>query len=315
MHHVMSDVTRASETGGTDAGRPGLLGGLLRRLVRPLWRETEALRRRTRCRLAVTLPFSTLAGVTWGAFAAPALDGLSALGWAAVGAVAFDVLVYLEVKLVPAIHRLSREVGLGGLGGIVWEGGVIGGLSFLLFDVLGAPAVPAVTLAIVLGTAYAWAMEYVVCGRAARDLVEGFTPLRSGGPAHRDEHSYAATLAVRGETDAALETYREARERDPADLVPWIRAAKLHLERAGDGDREEALRLLRGAFRHARTDAREDLYLVGRIVEVERELGDARRAAPDLARMAERHDGTEEGAWAAERLAEVKRAMREEERL
>ena len=287
---------------------------LLRRLVRPLWRESEELRRRSRCRLAFTLPFSTVAGVTWGVFAAPALEGLSAFGWAVVGAVAFDLLVYLEVKLVPAIHRLSQEMGLGGLGGIAWEGAVIGGLTFLLFDVLGAPAVPAVTLAIVLGTAYVWAMEYVVCGRAARDLVEGLTPLRSGGPAHRNEHSYAATLAVRGETDAALETYRRARERNPADLVPWVRAAKLHLERAGEGDREEALVLLRGAFRHACTDAREDLYLVGRIVEIEGASGGERRAAPDLARMAERHEGSDEGRWAAERLAALKREMQEEER-
>lgn len=223
-------------------------------LLRPLWTETEEHRTRRRCRLAFALPTAALAGIVWGVFSALEMGIDPAFGWTVLSAVAFTLFLWVEERIRPAAAELGRRVGLGPVGGPLWDVAVVGAGSFLVVDVLGAPVVPAVATALVLGGGYAWVMDGVLCG----ELGEGVARLLS--PVHRPpvrpwtDHSLGEALAARGDLGAAMDYYRGCIRTDPGDPVPYLRLAR-HL--ATDAGRpRDAVGLLRRALDESRLDDR-----------------------------------------------------------
>lgn len=143
-------------------------------------------------------------------------------------------------------------------------------------------------------------------GRVGRTI---YNPTGSGTP-HKRDYSLAAALAVRGQYDQALEAYELAVKEHPEDPEPYLRIARLLRDQMGRP--EDAARW----FKRARTDATvsdgQALAIGRELVELyTTKLGDPAKAAPELARIADRHPGTREGTWAERELAELKRKMRE----
>jgi len=291
---------------------PAPIVGLFRRLVRPLWVPSPSDRSRLRCRLMAGLPFVGLGGFVWGFFSAPVLGLAEPFPWGLLGAAAFSTFFYLQNRLEPVVRGLSRHVGAGLAGPVLWDVAAVGGLTLLLTDVLGAPAVPAVTTALLAGAAYTWGLDYVLCGAAARHVSELLIPTRGGGVPYRDQHSLAAALVARGEIEAAMEAYRDAIRKNPRDLVPYVRLARTMSDEAGR--HEDSVRILRAALRDARLDERQEAFVVRQIEETwSQRAREPVRAAPDLARFLDRNPDSGHAAWARQTLDRIKMDLRVEE--
>ena len=275
-------------------------------LLRPLWTESESYRAWRRCRLAITLPSAGLAGAIWGVVSAAGLGVGNAFAWSVLCALAFTLLMYVEERLLPVALEGGRQLGLGAVGGHLWQLGFVGSIAFLVVNLLGAPIVPALTTATVIAGTYTWAMNRVFCGGMASRLAEFFVPVNRAGVPPPPDHSFAASLAARGEHDAAIETYRLAIDRDPQDPVPYLRLARLlnwELRRP-----EDALGFLRQALSDARLSPEERRHAVRLIFEICREsLGAPEAAAKDLAAFAESGTDPDGARWARNLLEEIGR--------
>jgi hypothetical protein len=79
------------------------------------------------------------------------------------------------------------------------------------------------------------------------------------------------------------------------------------------GDHEKAAVWLRRALQETELRGRWEVVLVRDLTELYRHrIAEPSRAAPLLAKIAERYEGTADGDWAREELAEVKRLMVED---
>ena len=244
-----------------------VLPSVARLLARPVWTETDEHRARRRCRLAFGLPTALLAGVVWGVFSAVELGIEPAFGWTVLCAVAFTLFLWVEERIRPAAAELGHRAGAGPLGGLLWDVALVGGGGFLLFDLLGAPVVPAVTTALVLGGGYAWLMERVFCGSLAEGVGELLSPAHRPPVRPRNEHSLGEALAVRGDVDAAIRYYRDAIRDDPGDPVPYVRLARHLVDDAGRP--REAVRVLRRALDESRLDERGAAFVERSVRELE----------------------------------------------
>jgi hypothetical protein len=274
-------------------------------VFRPLWTEGAVQKARRRAQLLLSLPFVLLGGVVWGAFAAPGIGDGSALFWSAIGATGFGLLFYLEQMLLPVVTTLADRIGLGAVAALFWEVGVVGGLIFLFTSVLGAPVVPAVTLAIGVGVLYSLGTEYLVFGSGAHHMAN-LLGLGSGwsGPRPSLDFSHAEALEARGDLDGAVEVYKDAIWKKKRDPLPYLRLASI---RNRTGLHEEAIDILRKALGVARFSPQGEALAVREIHEISSNgLGDPSRSAPDLARYLE---GQPEGLneeWARRELADIK---------
>lgn len=144
-------------------------------------------------------------------------------------------------------------------------------------------------------------------GRAGATL---YAPSGRSTPRKR-EYSLAESLVARGDARGAVAAFEDAIREDAGDPVPYLRIARLYRDRLDDP--EESVRWFKCAL--AESEAPPGIQLLARKELVEllvRRLGQPRRAAPILARIAEEAAGTSEAEWAAGELARIKDAMREE---
>jgi tetratricopeptide (TPR) repeat protein len=119
---------------------------------------------------------------------------------------------------------------------------------------------------------------------------------------------------VRGEYEAAVRAYQTAILENPSDGEPYLRLARLY--RDDLGDREEALRWFRRAIEEASLSRGRELLTRREMAELlMHRLGEPRRAAPELARLAEAFPDTPEGEWARKELARIKKEMAREDGL
>ncbi len=196
----------------------------------------------------------------------------------------------------------------------MWAGGpgfVLGALAGLfastqwgwpfLVSVLGLGILLAVTLT---------AAVIVLAETAGAASRRAFMPSGSTTPA-RQQFSRARSLEVRERFDEAIEVYRCHIEERPGDPEPYVRIARIHRD---DLDRpEEALRWLKAARDADETRPALEVLLTREIVSLYTgRLKQTARAAPELARAAERWAGTPDGEWAARELAAVKNQIRED---
>ncbi len=122
------------------------------------------------------------------------------------------------------------------------------------------------------------------------------------------DYSRAETLAVRGHYDDAIAVYQEAIDEVPSDPEPYLRIAELLKDKVSDP--EKAAVWLQRAIQETELPGRWEMVLVRELTELFRHrIGEPARAAPMLARIAERHEGSPDGEWAREELAKVKRLI------
>lgn len=205
---------------------------------------------------------------------------------------------------LPRRARFLHAFGWLALAGLVWGGlvgslvgGVGGGLLGMFAGIL--------LLGVVGGGILLLITERV--GGLARVL---YSPSGSSTP-RRPDHSYAKSLVARGDYLRATEAYEEALARDPSDPFPYMALSRIFRNELGDFHR--AARWLRRARRDADMDRGQRILVAKQLVELYRnDLGEPRKAAPELARLAEIFPDTPDGEWAARELRELKDTMAQE---
>lgn len=202
------------------------------------------------------------------------------------------------------VRRTSRWIvaipaALGGAGiGVMW------GLLAVAVAGMAGGAVPgwvAVATAAASGTA-AWLYRALLV-EGSVDFVRRLYMGSDGGTT--PEYSVARGLEARGRYEAALAEYAAGAAEYPEDPEPLLLGARLlreHLHRP-----QEALTWLKRARRLPDLTQRDEIRIDCDLVELyEGVLEDPAGALPILARIAERHAGTQPAQWAARRLAELR---------
>lgn len=200
--------------------------------------------------------------------------------------------------------RFARAFGWLGVAGLMWGGlvgSLVGGVGGALLGGLAG---------VVLVGGGGGLVILLVTDRLGGMAGALYNPSGRTTP-HRHDHSYAKSLVARGAFEEAIRAYEDSVALDPADPTPYVAVARILRDELGSF--EEAARW----FRRARLDAQLDPgyeLLVGReLVELYRgRLAQPRRAAPELARLAERFEGTPEGEWAESELRSLKEEIADE---
>lgn len=276
---------------------------IVRFLGTQLWREDARARRARRIRQALLAPVTALAGIIWGALAAPA--AAEALGWALGGAMGFSLLGYLYFRLEPVVQHVGAALfgERGWLTGVVWDWAVVGGFVFLLTDVLGMPTFNAVTSAILIGGSYAMGVAWFFDDGGSRAL-SGF--LAGSWGRTRVAFSHIEVKIVRGEHEAAIHALEEFVEHHPRDPRGWLSLAR-QLDQHRD-DPNGALRVLREGLDLARlTVEQRHRYLV-EFVRICESCDATGKAVPELRRFVDRFDGTLQADWARIQLRQIRAA-------
>jgi tetratricopeptide (TPR) repeat protein len=182
-----------------------------------------------------------------------------------------------------------------------------GGLGGLLGFLLGHPI-----LGLLLGPVLVYSVVMGVANSAGKGAEVLYMPSGSSTP-RKQEYSRAKSLEVRGEYVEAVRAYEVAILDAPKVGEPYLRIARLFR------DELKELDLAVHWFRRAQREAG---FSPGEAIRTHRELAEIflharrepRRAAPELARLAENFPDTPDGKWAAKELAEIKEELDQERR-
>jgi len=138
-------------------------------------------------------------------------------------------------------------------------------------------------------------------GRLAQQV---YAPSGSTTP-RKAEYSYPESLAVRGDYEGAVTAYELCVAENPSDPTPYLCIARIYRDELKQfTDAERWFKRMAG---EAKLERGMDVLARRELIELYRVKMDApTRAAPALARMAEEFEGSPEGSWAAQELAEVK---------
>lgn len=197
-----------------------------------------------------------------------------------------------------------------------FAGGIIGALGGAgLTAQRGAPG-PAVVLGglfgFFIGVAFVHVATRLILAKAESLAAQIYNPSGRTTPS-RPEYSLAASLAVRGRFEEAIEAYERCLAENPEDPEPCLRIARLlrdELRRY-----EEAITWFRKARGLPTIEPGQEILATREIVEIyTSKLGTPAKAAPELARMAQRFAGTPTGEWARRELQEIKKVIARESR-
>jgi len=203
------------------------------------------------------------------------------------------------IKDVDAAARAQKLHALGwSLYGGVPFGAAVGALMGNIL--LGAFLGPFVIYGVVVGIAS-------LSGRGASVV---YMPSGSTTP-KRKEYSRAKALEVRGEYEDAIRAYEVEILEAPEVAEPYLRIARLFRDERKDPD--SAVRWFRRAQREATLSSGETIRTHRELAEIFLHgANEPRRAAPELARLAEAYPDTPDGKWAALELARIKEEMAED---
>lgn len=179
---------------------------------------------------------------------------------------------------------------IGGMGGAFkW-----GGLGFML----GAP----------LGYAFVYYTVMAVTEGSGALMGKIYHPSGDSTP-HRREYSEAQALTLRGLFQEAIDCYQTYIVEFPDDPEPCLGIARIyrdHLKRY-----EDAVTWFRRARQATELDAGREMLVTREIIELYvRKLAQPQRAIPELARLADRFAGTQEGELAKAELEELRKEVR-----
>lgn len=269
-------------------------------LTRPLWREDPAYRTGRRLRQLVLTPVMVLAGIIWGVLASPAAG--ETLGWAAGGAFAFSFALYLHLHLQPVVIGFGEWAfrGASWLAALLWDWLVVGGVIYLLTDVLGMPTFSAVSGAVLVGGAYGLFVAAFFDVAGSRFLGGLFF---GGWSRPRVSFSQIETMLVRGDSAAALEALREFVTLHPYDARGWITLGRLL--RQDPGAAVEALSVLRSGLERGQLTVEQEQRYLHEIVGLCEASGAADLAVPDLERFVEARAGSIQARWAGLELERI----------
>jgi tetratricopeptide (TPR) repeat protein len=158
-----------------------------------------------------------------------------------------------------------------------------------------------VFLGLVLGPAI------TIGGKGAKVI---YMPSGSSTPRKR-EYSRAKALEVREDYEGAIRAYEVAILDEPEVAQPYLEIARIFRDELRDHE---------GAVRWFHRAQREASLSSGEAIRTHRELAEIflhtrrepRKAAPELARLAEGYPSTLDGEWAARELAQIKEEMEKE---
>ena len=165
-------------------------------------------------------------------------------------------------------------------------------------------------LGLLLGPFVIFAIVVALTGHAGRGASVLYMPSGATTP-RRKEYSRAKALEIRGDHESAIRAYQEGILDRPEDAEPYLRIARIFRDHLGDMD------AAMGWFRRAQRESRPT---TGEAIRIHRELAELllyrrrepRKAAPELARLAEGFPGTEDGRWAARELEAIKEELARE---
>lgn len=204
-----------------------------------------------------------------------------------------------KLKEVDAAARAQK---LQILGWALYAGVPIGGgLGFSL----GHPF-----LGVLLGPLMVYAGVILVVRLVGKGAGTVYMPSGSSTP-RKQEYSRAKALEIRGEYMEAVRAYEIAILDSPQAAEPYLRIARLF---------RDELKELDLAVHWFRRGQREAALSAGEAIRTHRELAEIflhlrrepRRAAPELAKLAEGYPQTQDGKWAARELAGIKEEMARE---
>lgn len=249
-------------------------------LTRPLWYEPEGEREHRRKRLLIYGPFGVLVGTALGItlgiteplqrlwlFVFLTLSG-GLTGFLIVYVVAqFESLARLTSGARSGPRALALRIGADGL-----TGALFGQLGAFIHDA-NLLAGLAAGLSLLMG--YSVFAQKVLFGDWLDRIALGM-----GRGRVVPEYSYAATLAARGEVDAAVEAYVQGSEEHGGDAEPLMRAGWLLYE---SGRPDQARELYGAALRSPRMDSGHASVALRMIVEIcEGKLNEPWKAIPEL---------------------------------
>ena len=159
----------------------------------------------------------------------------------------------------------------------------------------------------VIGVAVVGIGSYAISELAGEAMTVVYNP-SGGSTPHGMRYSQAESLAVRGHYEGALAAYEALIAEHPDETETYLRIARLLRDKMGRA--EDAA----GWFQRAlATESGPEVAISRELVELYwHRIGAPAKAAPLLARIAERFEGKPEGEWARNELVEVKRLMAEE---
>ena len=166
-------------------------------------------------------------------------------------------------------------------------------------------------LGLLLGPVLIWTVATALTEIAARGAGRLHMPSGSSTP-RRKGRSRAEALAVRGEYEAAIVAYQNAILDAPEDGEAYLSIARIYRDEVQNP--EEALLWFRRGLTEAELSVGQEILTRREMAELlSHHLQEPRRAAPDLARLAETYPRTRAGEWAKEELARIKEEMAEED--
>ena len=203
------------------------------------------------------------------------------------------------------VHALGWALYAGLPMGIALGGGLV-----KLLGLGGVVSVAVVLLGIVGGPLIIFGVALAVAGAAGKGAGTIYMP--SGRGSRKKEYSRAVALAARGEFQDAIISYEAEILDDPTEPEPYLRIARICRDNLKDHD--EALAWFKRATREAELSGGQEIRSRREMAEIYlHHRREPRRAAPELARLAEAYPDTPDGQWAARELAAIKEEMAGEE--
>jgi hypothetical protein len=156
----------------------------------------------------------------------------------------------------------------------------------------------------------AWGFSLVIVlmirGGASGLVMASVAPSGRTTP-YKHDYSQAKAYAVQGKFAEAAHVFAFEAAEHPEDPEPCIQLARIYRDELKELDK--SVEWFRQALGLA-TDVKTQNILIREIVEVfTNKMGESRRALPDLARFAARHEGTPTGNWARAEMAEIKKEL------
>ena len=206
--------------------------------------------------------------------------------------------------------RKLHALGFALYGGIPM--GAAAGLGMIrFFGATGVWTLALVVLGMVLGPLIIFSVAMGLSEVAGKGATTLYNPSGKSTP-HKKEYSRAQALVVRGEYEDAIRAFEVEILDFPSEPEPYLRIARICRDQLKNHD--DALSWFRRATREAELSGGQEIRTRREIAEIFlHHRGEPRKAAPELARLAESYGNTPDGEWAAMELARIKEEIAQDE--
>jgi len=180
--------------------------------------------------------------------------------------------------------------------------GLIGGFRLMAYSESAlAPLYPVIGL--LIGAVFVFGFVMLISGTGGKIGSLLHNPSGRTTP-HTAEYSQAQSLVVRGMYAEAVDAYELLVSEHPKESEPYIQLARVHRDRLDD--LEGAVRWFRRALNESEIASGQEILVGREISEIYmHRMGEPERAAPFLARIAEKYPDTPDGQWAERELQEL----------